>query len=104
VRPTLAALWADLVQTLVVAQSARGEGSECTNCERLDPGRIEQCPTCGFPMRSVHDVFHRATHRALERSGRAEVVAGEAERRLMELGGGLGALLRYSSPVPQAVR
>jgi peptide chain release factor subunit 1 len=104
VQPTLAALWADLVQTLVVAQSARGEGSECTNCERLDPGRIEQCPTCGFPMRSVHDVFHRATHRAVERSGRAEVVAGEAERRLMELGGGLGALLRYPSPVPQAVR
>ena len=73
-------------------------------CVDKDPGRIEQCPTCGFPMRSVHDVFHRATHRALERSGRAEVVAGEAERRLMELGGGLGALLRYSSPVPQAVR
>src|SRR2546427_50597 len=41
VRPTLAALWADLVQTLVVAQGARGEGAECPNCDRLDPGRVE---------------------------------------------------------------
>jgi peptide chain release factor subunit 1 len=103
VRPTLAALWADLVQILVVAQGARGEGSECTNCERLDPGRVEKCPTCDSPMRHVHDVFHRAAQRAVERSGRAEVVFGDAERRLMQLGGGLGALLRHPSPVPHAV-
>lgn len=102
VRPTLAALWADLVQTLVVAQGARGEGAECTNCERLDPGRVEQCPTCGSTMRPVHDIFHRATQRAVERAGRAEIVSGDAERRLLELGGGLGALLRHASPVPQA--
>jgi peptide chain release factor subunit 1 len=103
VRPTLAALWADLVQTLVVAQSARGEGSECPNCERLEPGRLEQCPTCGAAMRHVHDVFHRAAQRAVERAGRAETVSGDAERRLLELGGGLGALLRSPSPVPHAV-
>jgi len=30
-------------------------------------------------------------------------VYGDAERRLLELGGGLGALLRSPSPVPQAV-
>ena len=103
VRPTLAALWADLVQTLVVAQGARGEGSECPNCERLDPGRVERCPTCGSAMRHVHDVFHRAVQRAVERAGRAEIVYGDAERRLLELGGGLGALLRSPSPVPQLV-
>lgn len=103
VRPTLVALWADLVQTLVVAQGARGEGAECPNCERLDPGRVERCPTCGSTMRHVHDVFHRAAQRAVERAGRAEIVYGDAERRLLELGGGLGALLRSPSPVPQAV-
>jgi hypothetical protein len=103
VRPTLAALWADLVQTLVVAQGARGEGAECTSCERLDPGRVEQCPTCGAKTRPVHDIFHRAAQRAVERAGRAEIVSGAAERRLMELGGGLGALLRHAAPVPQAV-
>jgi peptide chain release factor subunit 1 len=103
VRPTLTALWADLVQTLVVAQGARGEGSECPNCERLDPGSVERCPTCDSTMRHVHDVFHRAAQRAVERAGRAEVVYGDAERRLMQLGGGLGALLRHPSPVPEAV-
>ena len=54
-------------------------------------------------MHHVHDVFHRAAHRAVERAGRAEVVYGDAERQLLELGGGLGALLRHPSPVPQAV-
>jgi hypothetical protein len=32
-----------------------------------------------------------------------EIVHGAAEKRLIEVGGGLGALLRYPSPVPQAV-
>jgi peptide subunit release factor 1 (eRF1) len=104
VRPTLAALWADLVQTLVVAQSAGGDGSDCPNCQRLEPGRVERCPACASPMRPVHDVFHRAMERTVEQSGSVEVVLGDAERRLLELGGGLGALLRYPSPVPQAVR
>jgi peptide chain release factor subunit 1 len=95
VRPTLAALWTDQVQTLVVAHSIRGDGSECPNCERLDPGRIERCPTCGTTMRPVHDLFHRAMARAVEQAGSVEVVHGLAEKRLMEVGGGLGALLRH---------
>jgi peptide subunit release factor 1 (eRF1) len=47
VEPTLAALWADTVQTLVVTHELHLGGSECPNCGRLDPGRIQQCPTCG---------------------------------------------------------
>ena len=103
VRPTLDALWADLVQTLVVARGVHGEGSECTNCARLDPGRVETCPTCGKAMRPLHDLFHRAMARVVEQAGSVEVLHGAAERRLMEAGGGLGALLRYPSAVPQAI-
>jgi peptide chain release factor subunit 1 len=103
VRPTLAALWADLVQTLVVASSARGDGSDCPNCGRLDPGRLDNCPACGTPMRPVHDIFHRAMQQAVEQSGGVEVVHGAVERRLMDLGAGMGALLRYRSSVPQTV-
>src|SRR5213593_157199 len=102
VRPTLAALWADLVQTLVVAHSVRGDGSECPNCLRLEPGRVESCPTCGAAMRHLHDIYHRAMERAVDQAGSVEVVYGEAERHLVDVGGGLGALLRYASPVPQA--
>ena len=104
VRPTLATLWADLVQTLVVAFSASGDGSDCPNCLRLEPGSVERCPACGTQMRPVHDLFHRAMQRALDQSGRVEILHGAAEKRLLEVGGGLGALLRYPSPVPQAVR
>ena len=39
--------------------------------------------------------------RALEQSGSVEIVHGTAEKRLLAVGGGL---LRYPSPVPQAVR
>lgn len=102
--PTLAALWADLVQRLVVAHGVHADGSECPNCGRLDPGHVESCPTCGKPMRPVHDLFHRAMARAVEQAGAVEVVHGAIARRLVELGGGLGALLRYPSPVPQAAR
>jgi len=42
--------------------------------------------------------------RTFERPGSVEIVHGPAEKRLVEVGGGLGAVLRYPSPVPQSVR
>jgi peptide subunit release factor 1 (eRF1) len=104
VEPTLAALWADTVQTLVVTHELHLAGSECSNCGRLDPGRIQQCPTCGKEMREVHDLVHRAMARAVEQSARVDVLHGAAGHRLMELGDGLGCLLRYPSPVPAQAR
>jgi hypothetical protein len=41
--------------------------------------------------------------RAVEQSASVEVLHGAAARRLMDLGAGMGALLRYPSPVPQVV-
>jgi hypothetical protein len=102
VRPTLAALSVDEVQNLVVAHSNRGDGSECSECGRLEPGHVETCPICGAPMRAVHDIFHRALVRAVEQGGSAEVVHGDAERRLYDYGGGLGALLRQPPTVSRA--
>ena len=55
-------------------------------------------------MRPVHDLRHRAMGRTVEQPGSVEVLHGAAARRQAELGGGLGALLRYPSPVPQSVR
>ena len=101
VEPTLAALWADMVQTLVVASGVHSDGSECLNCQRLARGGLEDCPVCGKAMRHVHDLFHRAMVRAVERSGGVEVMHGAAARRLGDLGDGLGALLRYPSTVPR---
>jgi peptide subunit release factor 1 (eRF1) len=93
--PTLEALWLGEVRTLVVADGAAGEGSECPRCGRLEPGEVATCPACGSAMRPVHDVFHRAMARAVEQAGRVEVVHGDAARRLREAADGLGALLRF---------
>jgi hypothetical protein len=93
--PTLDALWADMVQTLVVAHGVHGGGNECLNCGRLELGRVDACSTCGKAMRPVHDVFHRAMARAREQAASVEVVQGAAARRLQEAGEGVGAFLRY---------
>jgi hypothetical protein len=60
-------------------------------------------PACGHATSPVHDLFHRAMERAVEQSGSVDVLHGAASRRLLEIGGGMGALLRYPSPVPQVV-
>jgi peptide subunit release factor 1 (eRF1) len=93
--PTLDALWADMVQTLVVADGAHAGGSECINCGRLELGTVATCPACGKTMATLHDVFHRAMARAREQAAGVEVVHGAAARLLKETGGGLGAFVRY---------
>ena len=97
--PTLAALWSASVRTLAISADLRVTGSECPNCDRLDRGRVVHCPTCGKAMRPVHDLAHRAMARAATQSARVDVLRGAAGHRLMDLGGGLAALLRYTSPV-----
>lgn len=92
--PTLEALWLGEVRTLLVADGAEVTGSECPNCDRLEPGDVVTCPACGSAMRPVHDVIHRAMARTIEQAGRVEVVHGDAARRLLEAGG-MGALLRF---------
>ena len=101
--PTLEALWLGEVRTLVVADGAAAEGSECPNCGRLEPGNLATCPACGSTMRPVHDVLHRAMARTIEQAGRVEVVHGDAARRLLQAGGGLGALLRFRATVAPVV-
>jgi peptide subunit release factor 1 (eRF1) len=96
---TLETLWLGEVQTLVVADGADVSGSECPSCWRLAPGSVGACPACGTAMRPVPDLLHRAMGRAVEQAGSVEVVHGHAARRLLETGGGLGALLRFRLPV-----
>ncbi|MBM4440213.1 MAG: hypothetical protein FJ027_07320 [Candidatus Rokubacteria bacterium] len=89
--------------TSEVADGVQLEGSECPNCHRLDAGVARACPTCQQPMRAVDDVVHRAMGRALEQGATVDVLHGERARRLMAQGGGLAALLRYPTAVPETV-
>ena len=103
-QPTLDALWSGQVQMLVVAEGPPPAGSECPDCGRLEPGEVPACPACGKATLPVHDLFRRAMSRAREQAGVVEVVHGDAARRLLETGGGLGALLRYPVAALQAAR
>jgi len=98
IAPTLTAIWVGDVQTLLVADDVHGNGSECPNCGRLEPGTVATCPNCGAAMQPLHDLFHRVMGRTLDQSGRVEVVHGDARERLLADGGGLGAMLRYRWP------
>lgn len=102
VRGTLEALWIGDVQTLLVSEGVHGEGCECHDCGRIEPGRLPRCPACGNPMHPVHDLFHHAMTRTLQQSGNVEVLHGESARRLVQAGGGLGARLRYLLPAREA--
>ena len=87
-----------------VSCHSTAEGSECPNCGRLEPGDVVTCPACGSTMRPVHDVLHRAMARTIEQAGRVEVIHGDAARRLLETGGGLGGLLRFRAVAAPVVR
>jgi peptide subunit release factor 1 (eRF1) len=95
IAPTLQALYIGSVHTLVVSDGLHLEGSECPACGQLWPGILPTCPGCDTPMRSVHDLFHRAIGQAHAQAARVEVVHDEAARRLQEHCGGLGARLRF---------
>ena len=96
--PTLDALWMGDVQLLAVAADLQMAGAECPSCGRLAPGEPQACSICGTAMQPVHDLIDRAIERAEEQDGRVEAVHGDAARRLIEIGGGFGALLRYRVP------
>jgi len=95
VAETLDALWADEVLKLVVAEGVHAEGSECGGCRRLARDAPPICPACGGKPERVHNLLHRAVMRAVQQAAGVQMLYGEAAQRLVELGEGLGALLRY---------
>jgi peptide chain release factor subunit 1 len=93
--PTLEALWRSEVQTLVVAEQARLAGGECPTCAHLYGEGETKCPLDGTATRPVPDLTRRAVELTLEQAGSVEFLHGPSAQRLLEAGGGLGALLRF---------
>jgi peptide subunit release factor 1 (eRF1) len=100
--PTLDALWAGDIRTLVLAEAVRLGGAECSNCGRLHPGNISICPVCGGPARALPDFSHHIARRAADQRARVEVVHGAAAERLNKAGAGLAAFLRFPWPARQS--
>jgi peptide subunit release factor 1 (eRF1) len=99
INPTLEALWAGDIRTLLIAESVELTGTECSNCGRLHVGHVSICPSCGAATHILPDFSHQIEARAVEQGGRVEVVHGVAAARLNEEGEGLAALLRFPWPV-----
>jgi peptide chain release factor subunit 1 len=89
--PTLAALFENRVQTLIVSLDLRAPGRECPQCERLT-ARGKKCPACRSQTHEVPDVVEAAVRQALRHGARAETVTEDGDFAGI---GGIGALLRF---------
>jgi peptide subunit release factor 1 (eRF1) len=98
VGPTLDALWAAEVQTLVLADQPLS-GAECPTCGRTYAATEETCALDETPTRPLPDLTREARRRALEQAASVEFVHGHAAEQLAQRGGGLGALLRFRMPL-----
>ena len=98
VAPTIEALWIGDVRVLLMADSLKLSGSECSNCRYLQMGSARNCTMCGASMSEVHDLGHQLARRTLEQRGRVEIVHGQAAEHLSAAGEGTAAFLRFSWP------
>lgn len=87
--PTLEALEAGRVATLVVGGDLQASGMRCPSCGHLAEGGV-RCPLCGSDMEGTPDLLEEAVEAALVRGARVETV------RTSDMGPmRVGALLRY---------
>jgi peptide subunit release factor 1 (eRF1) len=98
VRSTLEALWIGDVRVLLMADSLKLSGSECSYCHYLQPGTAGNCRICGASNSAVHDLGHQLARRTLEQRGQVEIVHGRAAEHLSTAGEGIAAFLRFSWP------
>jgi len=98
VDPTLEALWAGDVRTLIIAEALPLTGTGCSNCGRLHRGNVSICPGCGASTHLLPDFGHHVAVRAVAQGGRVEVVHAAAAERLNKAGEGLAAFLRFPWP------
>jgi peptide subunit release factor 1 (eRF1) len=92
--PTLDALSAGRVWTLIYSEDLRLAGAECESCKRLFTEDVVACPVCNVSTRPLADLVSAAVTRALHSDASIEQVRGVAADRLHE-SGGIGAFLRY---------
>jgi peptide chain release factor subunit 1 len=93
--PTLEALPAARVDTLVVLGGLAVEGRSCPSCGRLAVGR-GRCPACGSTTVPQPDLIEEAVEVALRNGARVETIPRDVEGAEDLAGaGGIGALLRF---------
>ena len=88
--PTLDALQAGQVQTLVLSEGLVSPGKRCPNCGLLQAS-AEVCPICDRPLVAVPDVLEKAVELAFRQRCRIEHIQSSTPVQPAE---GVGAILR----------
>jgi peptide subunit release factor 1 (eRF1) len=89
---TLRALHDGRVQTLVIQDGLRIQGSKCRGCGFVTSHMDETCPYCGNSFEEIPDVVELAVRSVMRSGGEVEVVHLGNSLKEHE---GIGALLRY---------
>jgi peptide chain release factor subunit 1 len=93
---TLSALDKGQIRTLVYAEGAAFEGSQCWVCERLYGDERRGCGYCSLPLQPVPDLLGRIIERVVQTGGDVEQVRGEAAEQMKRVGS-IGAFLRFKT-------
>ena len=91
-RRVLRALELGEVQSLVLGESFRAHGVECTNCGHLDSHMVRFCSVCGHETRELEDVCEAMIPMAILRD--IELFYAKDDATLDQVGN-IGALLRF---------
>jgi peptide subunit release factor 1 (eRF1) len=87
------------VDTLVLSEGLSAEGSSCQNCGIFAAERFDRCPACSSEdVEHVPDVVELVVENALATGANVNFVYGGGAE-MLQAQGGIGALLRYASPV-----
>lgn len=92
--PSVDAIVAGRVLTLLVVDGLEAEGSACSRCAYFAAERFDRCPACDGAAERVQDLVERAVERAYLAGAHVEFVFGAAREWLLERAG-MGALLRF---------
>lgn len=92
--PTLDALVQEKVDTLILANGSKIDGSVCTRCDYFSAREFRSCPLCGGEALQ-RDLADRAVEKAMLTGAHAEIVSSRECRDRLLAAGGVGALLRY---------
>jgi peptide subunit release factor 1 (eRF1) len=96
---TIQALVEGKVDTLVLSEGLSAEGSSCQNCGIFAAERFDRCPACSSEdVEHVPDVVELVVENALATGANVNFVYGGGAE-MLQAQGGIGALLRYASPV-----
>jgi peptide chain release factor subunit 1 len=89
---TLGAVHAGRVQTLLISEGFRAQGTRCQGCGYVTAHSLKKCPFCHSDLEKIEDAVEHAVRLVLADGGEVEVIYENPD---LERAGNIGGLLRY---------